>query len=112
MKEVSDFQKLIKRQKAYQRSILVMTAKLFEIQNQISMLTFKELNNDKENEKEESEFLSAKEVCKEYKMSQSTLYRMRVFFNFPYMKIEGRKSILYNKKDIDDYFMKLNKHKL
>jgi hypothetical protein len=47
MKEVNDIQKLIKRQKAYQKGILVMTEKLFDIQNQIATLTHKELNKDK-----------------------------------------------------------------
>ena len=36
MEEVIDIQKLLRRQKAYMKGILVMTEKLFEIQTQIA----------------------------------------------------------------------------
>jgi predicted DNA-binding transcriptional regulator AlpA len=44
-------------------------------------------------------------------ISQSTLYRMRMYDNFPFVKIEGRKSVMFNKKEIEDYMANLKKHK-
>lgn len=103
MKEVNDIQKLIKRQKAYQKGILVMAEKLFDIQNQIATLTLKEINKEKRVEKNSTDLLSSKDVCSMLEISASTLYRMRMYDNFPFVKIEGRKSVMFNKKDIEEY---------
>ncbi|MDR1516676.1 MAG: helix-turn-helix domain-containing protein [Dysgonamonadaceae bacterium] len=109
--KVNDIQKLIKRQKAYQKGILVMTEKLFDIQNQIATLTLKELNKDRKKEKPSTDLLSAKDVCSMLEISQSTLYRMRMYDGFPFVKIEGRKSVMFNKKEIEEYMANLKKHK-
>lgn len=103
MKEVNDIQKLIKRQKAYQKGILVMTEKLFDIQTQIATLTLKEMKKDKKIEKKSTDLLSSKDVRSMLEISASTLYRMRMYDNFPYVKIDGRKSVMFNKKDIEEY---------
>lgn len=103
MKEVNDIQKLIKRQKAYQKGILVMTEKLFDIQTQIATLTLKEMKKEKKVEKKSTDLLSSKDVRSMLEISASTLYRMRMYDNFPYVKIDGRKSVMFNKKDIEEY---------
>lgn len=95
MEEVIDIQKLLRRQKAYMKGILVMIEKLFEIQTQITELTIKELKKEKKRERAPSDLLSSKDVCSMLKISVSTLYRMRTYDNFPSMKIEGRKSVMF-----------------
>ncbi|WP_455666907.1 helix-turn-helix transcriptional regulator [Phocaeicola sp.] len=111
MKEVNDIQKLIKRQKAYQKGILVMTEKLFDIQAQIATLTIKEIKKEKKIEKKSTDLLSSKDVCSMLKISASTLYRMRTYDNFPFVKIEGRKSVMFRRQDIDEYMENLKKQK-
>ena len=111
MKEVNDIQKLIKRQKAYQKGILVMTEKLFDIQNQIAALTLKEMKKEKKVEKNSTDLLSSKDVRSMLEISASTLYRMRMYDNFPYVKIDGRKSVMFNKKDIEQYMANLKANK-
>lgn len=110
--KVNSIQKLLRRQKAYMKGILVMQEKLFDIQNQISEELFKELKREKKKEKVSSDLLSAKDVCSMLEISNSTLYRMRMYDNFPYVKIEGRKSLMFNRKDIDDYIANQKKDKL
>lgn len=100
--EVNNIQKLLKRQKAYMKGILVMQEKLFDIQNQISEELFKELKREKK-EKVSSDLLSAKDVRSMLEISASTLYRMRTEDGFPFIKIPGKKSIMFNKKDIEEY---------
>lgn len=109
MKEVNDIQKLIKRQKAYQKGILVMTEKLFDIQNQIVTLMLKETKTEKQVTKASTDLLSSKDVCSMLEISASTLYRMRKFDGFPCIKEQGRKSVMYRKKDIDEYLDNLKK---
>lgn len=111
MKEVNDIQKLIKRQKAYQKGILVMTEKLFDIQTQIATLTIKEMKKEKKIEKNSTNLLSLKDVCSMLEISASTLYRMRMYDGFPFVKIEGRKNVMFNKKDIEEYMVNLKKRK-
>lgn len=111
MKEVNDIQKLIKRQKAYQKGILVMTEKLFDIQTQIAALTLKEMKKEKKVEKNSTDLLSSKDVRSMLEISASTLYRMRMYDNFPYVKIDGRKSVMFNKKDIEQYMANLKANK-
>ncbi|NCC99455.1 MAG: DNA-binding protein [Bacteroidia bacterium] len=103
MKEVNDIHKLLRRQKAYMKGMLVMQEKLFDIQNQISEELLKEVKREKKKEKVTSDLLSAKDVCSMLEISASTLYRMRKEDNFPFIKIPGKKSIMFNKKDIEEY---------
>lgn len=112
MEEVIDIQKLLRRQKAYMKGILVMTEKLFEIQTQIAELTIKELKKEKKRERTPSDLLSSKDVCSMLEISKSTLYRMRTYDNFPSVKIEGRKSVMFRKQDIDEYMENLKKQAL
>ena len=107
--DVIDIQKLLRRQKVYMNGILVMTKKLFEIQNQIAEITFREIRNVKQAEKTPNDLLSAREVCKMLEISSSTLYRMRTYDGFPSVKIEGRKSVMFCKKDIEEYVANLKK---
>lgn len=111
MKEVNEIQKLIKRQKAYQKGILVMTEKLFDIQTQIATLTLKEIKKEKKIEKNSTDLLTSKDVRSMLEISASTLYRMRMYDNFPYVKPEGRKSVMFNKKDIEEYMAGLKTNK-
>lgn len=111
MKEVNDIQKLIKRQKAYQKGILVMTEKLFDIQVQIATLIIKEMKKEKEIEEASADLLSSKKVCSMLEISASTLYRMRTYDDFPSVKIEGRKNVMFRKHDIDEYIENLKKQK-
>lgn len=101
--EVNDIQKLLRRQKAYMKGILVMQEKLFDIQNQISEELIKEVKREKKKEKVTSDLLSAKDVCSMLEISASTLYRMRTEDGFPFIKIPSKKSIMFNKKDIEEY---------
>lgn len=101
--KVNDIQKLLRRQKAYMKGILVMQEKLFDIQNQISEELLKEVKREKKKEKVTSDLLSAKDVCSMLEISASTLYRMRTEDDFPFIKIDGKKSIMFNKKDIEEY---------
>jgi len=82
MKEVIDIQKLLRRQKAYMKGILVMTEKLFEVQSQIAEFTIKEVKNESKKEKISSNLLSSKDVCSMLEISTSTLYRMRTYDGF------------------------------
>lgn len=111
MEEVIDIQKLLRRQKTYMKGILVMTEKLFKIQTQIAELTIKELKKEKKRERAPSDLLSSKDVCSMLEISASTLYRMRTYDNFPSVKIEGRKSVMFRKQDIDEYMENLKKQK-
>lgn len=111
MNKAIDIQKLLRRQKAYMKGILVMTEKLFDIQAQISELTIKELKKEKKRERIPSDLLSTKDVCNMLEISASTLYRMRTYDNFPSVKIEGRKSIMFRRQDIDEYIENLKKQK-
>lgn len=106
MKGVNDIQKLLKRQKSYQKNIVVMVGKLFDIQNQIGVLTQIELNKKNEIGKGTTDLLTTRDVCNMLGVSQSTLYRMRTNDGFPFIKIEGRKGIMYNKKDIEEFLKK------
>lgn len=94
------------------KGILVMTEKLFEIQTQIAELTIKELKKKKKRERAPSDLLSSKDVCSMLEISASTLYRMRTYDNFPSVKIEGRKSVMFRKQDIDEYMENLKKQGL
>ncbi len=109
MKEVVDIQKLIKRQKSYQKGILVMIGKLFDIQNQINDFMLKEAKKRKEITKDSMDLLSAKDVCSMLEISSSTLYRMRTYDGFPCIKEQGRKSVMFRKKDIDEYLDNIKK---
>jgi len=101
--------KLAKRQKAYMKSILVMTNKLFEIQQEITALSIEKLRKIQDVKSSiESDLITNKDVCKLLNISPSTLYRMRIYDGLPFKKIGGRKSVMYCKKDIDAY-LKLNK---
>lgn len=111
MEEVIDIQKLLRRQKTYMKGILVITEKLFKIQTQIAELTIKELKKEKKRERAPSDLLSSKDVCSMLEISASTLYRMRTYDNFPSVKIEGRKSVMFRKQDIDEYMENLKKQK-
>ena len=111
MEEVIDIQKLLRRQKTYMKGILVMTEKLFKIQTQIAELTIKELKKEKKRERAPSDLLSSKDVCSMLEISASTLYRMRTYDNFPSVKTEGRKSVMFRKQDIDEYMENLKKQK-
>lgn len=111
MNEVIDIQKLLKRQKAFQKGILVMTEKLYEIQSQLAELMLKEIKKGKKKEKTPSDLMSAKDVCSILEISPSTLYRMRMHNNFPCVKIEGRRTVMFRKKDIDDYIENLKKER-
>jgi predicted DNA-binding transcriptional regulator AlpA len=108
LEAVNDIQKLLKRQKAYMNGILVMQEKLFNIQRHISELMLKEAKQEKQKERKPSELLSSKDVCSMFEFSPSTLYRMRMYDGFPYVKVEGRRSVLFNKKDVVEY---MEKHK-
>lgn len=101
--EVNNIQKLLRRQKAYMKGILVMQEKLFDIQSQIAELMLKEAKKEKKKERKPSDLLSSKDVCSMLEISKSTLYRMRMYDDFPYVKIDGRKSVVFNKKDIEEY---------
>jgi len=106
--EVNDVQKLLRRQKAYMKGILVMQEKLFDIQSQISELMLKEAKKEKKKERKSSDLLSSKDVCSMFEFSHSTLYRMRMYDGFPYVKVEGRRNVMFNKKDVVDF---MEKHK-
>ena len=101
MKEVNVF-KTNQATKSYQRNPC-LCRKLFDIQTQIATLTLKEMKKDKKIEKNSTDLLSSKDVCSMLEISASTLYRMRMYDNFPYVKIDGRKSVMFNKKDIEEY---------
>lgn len=107
MKEVNSIQNLLRRQKAYMNGILVMQRKLFDIQNQIDELIFKEIKKEKNQQKISSDLMSAKDVCSQLEISSSTLYRMRVHNNFPFVKIKGRKTVMFKKQDVDKYLENL-----
>ena len=111
MKEVIDIQKLLRRQKAYMKGILVMTEKLFEVQSQIAEFTIKEVKNESKKEKISSNLLSSKDVCSMLEISASTLYRMRTYDGFPFIKEKGRKTIMFRRQDIDEYMENLKKQK-
>lgn len=112
IKEVNNIQSLLRRQKAYMKGILVMQEKLFDIQSQISELVFEESKKEKGKERKPSDLLFSKDVCSMLEISKSTLYRMRTYDNFPSVKIEGRKSVMFRKQDIDKYMENLKKQGL
>ena len=93
MKEVNEIQKLIKRQKAYQKGILVMTEKLFDIQTQIATLTLKEIKKEKKIEKNSTDLLTSKDVRSMLEISASTLYRMRMYDNFLDFQIKSAQKV-------------------
>lgn len=108
MGNLTEMQKLLRRQKSYMKGLLVMTEKLFDIQNQIAVLNFKEIKNNNSNCNTTVKLFTSKEVCDLLNLSQSTLYRMRMVNGFPFVKVEGRKNIMYNRQDIFEY---INKNK-
>ena len=112
LNEVNNIQKLLRRQKAYMKGIHVMQEKLFDIQCQISELILKEVKKEKKKERQPSDLLSSKDVCSMFEFSHSTLYRMRTYDGFPYIKVEGRRGIMFNKKDVVEFMAKHKKQGL
>jgi predicted DNA-binding transcriptional regulator AlpA len=110
--KVNDIQKLLRRQKAYMKGILVMQEKLFDIQGQIADLMLKDAKREKKKERRPSDLLSSKDVCSMFEFSQSTLYRMRMYDGFPYVKVEGRRNVMFNKKDVVEFMKKHKKQGL
>ncbi len=109
MKENKDLKKLLRRKKAFVKGINVMYNKLYEIDFEIATLLDKKIEAISENEGKTSNLMTQKEVCKRLEISPSTLYRMRTQNDFPYVKIDGRKNIMFNKKDVDEYHIKNKK---
>ncbi len=103
MEKIIEIQKLMKREKAFKKAILLLTTKLYNVENQISDLKLKELKRLQPKAIQGDEFMTNSEVCKYMKISSSTLYRMRIYDGFPSVKIERRKNVMYNKNDIDQY---------
>lgn len=111
MKEVNNLSKLLGKQKAYQKGLLILTKKIFDNQNQILNILTNKIGEIQVREPNLSMLLTSKEICDELKISQSTLYRMRVEDGFPYTKIKGRKNIMFNRKDIEEYLSNKNNRK-
>ena len=106
-KEVIEIQELLKRQKSYMRVILKMTEKLFEVQRQITEYAVKEGKKEPKEEKVQSDLLTSKDVCSMLEISASTLYRMRTYDGFPCGREKGRKSVLFRRQDIEEYYNNL-----
>ena len=110
MKQVNDIQKLMKRQKNLMNGILVLTKKLFDVQTQLSTLTYNEIKKEKEHDGGAKEdLLTSQQVCDKYKISASTLYRMRTYDGLPCMKVDGRKNVMYKVKDLEEFWSKNRK---
>jgi len=106
MGNLTEIQKLVKRQKSYMKGLLVMTEKLFDIQNQIAELNLREIKKSQTNSNIETDLLSSGKVCKLLGISSSTLYRMRINDEFPSVKIEGRKNVMFQKSEIKKFINK------
>ncbi len=104
MKENKDLKKLLRRKKAFVKGINVMYNKLYEIDFEIATLLDKRIDEISENEEKTSNLMTQKEVCDELKISPSTLYRLRTQNDLPFVKINGRKNIMFNRKDIEEYY--------
>ena len=101
MKETTSIQILMKRQKAFQNAIMVMQKKKNKIDNLISAMLCQEIRTKQEHS-EEDDIMTKQEVCEMLGISSSTLYRMRLN-GFPFKKIRGRKSLLFSRKDVENY---------
>lgn len=101
MKETTSIQILMKRQKAFQNAIMVMQKKKNKIDNLISAMLCQEIRT-KQEYSEEDDIMTKQEVCEMLGISSSTLYRMRLN-GFPFKKIRGRKSLLFSRKDVENY---------
>lgn len=100
---VNDIQELLKKQKQFMKNVLIMQEKLFEIQARISELTFKEIEKSKKPKSTPSNILTSKDVMSMLKISSSTLYRLQVQNKLPSKKIDGRKFVYFDRKDVMDY---------
>jgi len=100
---VNDIQELLKKQKAFMKNVMIMQQKLFEIQARISELTLKEIEKSKNPKSTPSNILTSKDVMSMLEISSSTLYRLQVQSKLPSKKIEGRKAVYFDRKDVMDY---------
>ena len=67
----------------------------------------KEIKKEGEPVIEKSYLLSSRDVCKMFAISASTLYRLRTQNGLPFVKVEGRKNVMFSKKEIEEYFSKI-----
>lgn len=111
MGNLTEIQKLVQKQKLCMKNILVLTNRLYEVQNKIAELNLRELKENQTNSNKETDLLTSDAVCKLLNISSSTLYRMRTYNDFPSVKFKGRKNVMFNKQDIEEYMTNLKMHK-
>jgi len=92
------------QQKAVQRSILNFTMKLYELQAEVAVLKAQKKYQQEISNKNNNDILTTKDVCSWLEISESKLYRMRVFDNLPFIKKEGRRDVLYSRSAIERFF--------
>lgn len=100
-KEVISIQELLKRQRSYMKVIIKMQTCLFEVQQQIAEYMVRRTKQAKQEDK--GNVLTSDKVCEMLNISKSTLYRLRRNNDLPSSKIEGRKGVFFNMKDIEEY---------
>lgn len=101
--KVTYIQNLLEKRKRIQKSIKVMQNRLFDVQSKIDSFIIEELSKEKDNMSKPNEYLSEIEVCQMLNISKSTLYRMRMNGEIPFIKNEGRKRVMYERKEIESY---------
>jgi len=92
------------QQKALQGTILKLTMKLHELQAEIAVLKAQEKYKQEISNKSDDDILTTKDVCSWLEISDSKLYRMRVSDNFPFIKMDGRRDVLYSRSAIERFF--------
>ena len=107
MKEVVEIQKLLRQQQSYIKAIVTLQEELLKTQALIMEEIYNNSRRDDIEEKTVTDLLSSKDVCKILGISSSTLYRLRTQNELPFVKIEGRKSIMFSKKEIEEYISNL-----
>mgnify|MGYP006371252679 FL=1 len=96
----TELQKLRKKQEAYQAAIGRFQNKIADVQNQMLKICLEVTEESNRASKEEKRYLSTKEVCDMLGVSDTTLYRMRLEQNLPFVKVAGKRNVRFDKEEV------------
>lgn len=99
-KRKKDLQRLRKKQEAYQAAIGRFQKKITDVQNQMLKICLEVAEVSNRPLSEEKKYLSAREVCDMLGVSNSTLYRMRLKQNLPFVKVAGKRNVRFDKEEV------------
>jgi len=93
---------LSKKQKEFLKTISRFQNKIANIQDEINAIYAEIMAEVKASKETDDIFMSRNEVCAMLGISQTTLYRMRVYEQFPFHKV-GSRGIKFKKSEVIEY---------